>query len=104
MPTARGHGPANHGEARPRPHADGGRLSPVPGTAEPAPPGDGDEGLTPRQCGRCRERFPGDPTLHSGALAELWFCPPCRLALLGEGPGRPVTARGHTPVGTRRGR
>jgi hypothetical protein len=41
----------------------------------------------PRQCGRCRLMFPGDPTLHPTALPDWWLCPPCRAALLG-GPRR----------------
>jgi hypothetical protein len=40
------------------------------------------ETATPtRQCGRCRETFPGDPTLHATALREWWLCPPCHDAL-----------------------
>jgi hypothetical protein len=34
-----------------------------------------------RQCGRCRQSFPGDPTLHAVALPEWWLCPPCHAAL-----------------------
>jgi hypothetical protein len=41
---------------------------------EPAPP---------RQCGRCRLFFAGDPTLSAAAQAAWWLCPPCRVALLG---------------------
>jgi hypothetical protein len=40
-------------------------------------------GLAQRQCGRCREWFDGDPTLHPVALPAWWLCPPCRAALLG---------------------
>lgn len=41
-------------------------------------------GLPPdRQCGRCRDCFPGDATLHPTALAEWWVCASCRLALFG---------------------
>jgi hypothetical protein len=48
------------------------------------PPSD-DGGHPPdRQCGRCRRWFPGDPTLHSVALAEWWACPPCRRTLFGS--------------------
>jgi hypothetical protein len=39
--------------------------------------------LRPRQCGRCRQLFEGDPTLHPTALPEWWACPPCRTALFG---------------------
>lgn len=46
-----------------------------PPDPEAAPPG--------RQCGRCREWFADDPTLHEVALAEWWACPPCRDSLLG---------------------
>ena len=52
--------------------------------------------LAPRQCGRCRQLFDGDPTLHAHAIAEWWACPPCRLALLG--PERPAAA---TPTAAR---
>ena len=45
--------------------------------------------LSPRQCGRCRKLFEGDPTLHPNALPEWWLCPPCRTALLGDRTGRP---------------
>jgi hypothetical protein len=45
-------------------------------TAEP----DGDE-LPPRVCGRCRQLFDGDPTLHPTAIAEWWACPACRVAM-----------------------
>ena len=37
----------------------------------------------PRQCGRCRAVFEGDPTLHATAIADWWLCPPCHAALLG---------------------
>ena len=40
----------------------------------------------PRQCGRCRQLFEGDPTLHPDALPEWWLCPTCRTALLGVKP------------------
>ena|SRR5436305_421231 len=39
--------------------------------------------VPPRQCGRCRQMFEGDPTLHQTGLPEWWVCPPCRTALLG---------------------
>ena len=44
----------------------------------------GDERVDVRQCGRCRQTFPGDPTLHPVALPEWWLCPRCREALLGR--------------------
>ncbi|MFN2506000.1 MAG: hypothetical protein ABR540_17560, partial [Acidimicrobiales bacterium] len=40
--------------------------------------------VQPRQCGRCRKMFEGDPTLHQTALPTWWLCPPCRVALLGS--------------------
>jgi hypothetical protein len=43
-----------------------------------------DELARPRQCGRCRRTFAGDPTLNSSALPEWWLCPPCHEALLGS--------------------
>jgi hypothetical protein len=65
--------------------------SPSPLDATSAPPADDvaaadtDNGSPPRprQCGRCRSMFPGDPTLHPNALPDWWLCPPCRTALLG---------------------
>ena len=41
------------------------------------------EELRPRQCGRCREMFEGDPSLHPTAIPEWWLCGPCRSSLLG---------------------
>jgi hypothetical protein len=37
-----------------------------------------------RQCGRCRQSFPGDPTLHPLAKPDWWLCSPCREALFGH--------------------
>ncbi|HVM54509.1 MAG TPA: hypothetical protein VM262_15070 [Acidimicrobiales bacterium] len=37
--------------------------------------------LPSRICGRCRQLFDGDPSLHPLALAEWWACPACRVAL-----------------------
>ena len=45
----------------------------------------GEAELAPRVCGRCRQEFEGDPSLHPGALPEWWLCPPCRLVLLPSG-------------------
>ena len=39
--------------------------------------------VRPRQCGRCRKMFDGDPTLHPTAIPDWWACPPCRAVLLG---------------------
>jgi hypothetical protein len=39
----------------------------------------------PRQCGRCRGMFPGDPTLPPGLDTGWWACTPCRDRLLGPG-------------------
>lgn len=59
---------------------------------EPVPP--------PRQCGRCRAMFPGDPTLYAPAQPDWWACPRCRAVLFGRhpapnGPHRPRRS-GHT--------
>ena len=35
----------------------------------------------PRQCGRCRQVFAGDPALDPSLPARWWVCPPCREAL-----------------------
>lgn len=43
-----------------------------------------DTSRSTRQCGRCRQSFPGDPLLHAVALPEWWLCPPCRESLLGS--------------------
>jgi hypothetical protein len=52
---------------------------------EPAPPGGTD--VPPRQCGRCRAMFDGDPTLHLLGSPDWWVCPTCRAILFGRGPG-----------------
>jgi hypothetical protein len=52
--------------------------APGPGAHAVRPP-------RPRQCGRCRAMFPGDPTLHPTAMPDWWRCPTCRTALLGPG-------------------
>jgi hypothetical protein len=65
-----------------------------PPTRERARPGAADGTIAPRQCGRCRAMFPGDPTLDPFALPEWWLCPPCRLALLGQEPRGPCTLAG----------
>jgi hypothetical protein len=46
----------------------------APGAAEPPP----------RQCGRCRLMFEGDPTLYAPAMPGWWVCRPCRTALFGR--------------------
>jgi hypothetical protein len=52
--------------------------------ADPAPiPG---LGVRPRQCGRCRSYFDGDPSLPPQTQSEWWLCDPCRQVLLGHGP------------------
>ena len=64
---------------------DEGGPPPVAGRSTGEPPlGSADGSIAPRQCGRCRAMFPGDPTLDPFALPEWWLCPPCRLALLGR--------------------
>lgn len=40
----------------------------------------------PRQCGRCRLLFEGDPTLHPPAQPDWWLCLPCRATLFGRNP------------------
>jgi hypothetical protein len=73
----------------PHPAADAGRA-PVEAEAQltsdgPVPP--------PRQCGRCRSMFDGDPTLYPPAQQGWWVCPPCRAALFGRRPAPSGTAR-----------
>ncbi len=41
--------------------------------------------VSPRQCGRCRMMFDGDPTLEVRAQNEWALCPSCEAILL---PGR----------------
>lgn len=43
--------------------------------------GSADPQLAQRQCGRCRQLFDGDPTLHPAAIAEWWACDACRARL-----------------------
>ncbi len=47
-------------------------------------PEDGDE-LPPRQCGRCRMMFEGDPALDASVRNGWALCPACEAILL---PGR----------------
>lgn len=49
--------------------------------------------LPRRQCGRCRSRFDGDPTLFAPARPDWWVCPPCRAVLFGRHPGPNGTIR-----------
>ena len=44
-------------------------------------PEDGDE-LPPRQCGRCRMMFEGDPALDSRVRNSWSLCPTCEAILL----------------------
>lgn len=89
-------------EAQMRIDDDGGPPVPRPLTGEPAPRDGEADPIAPRQCGRCRQLFEGDPTLHPAALPEWWLCPPCRLSLLGDPRGRPTTERDQTSVGRHR--
>jgi len=73
-------------------------------TGELPRPGEGELTVAPRQCGRCRAMWPGDPTLDRVALPEWWLCPPCRLALLGQRERGPVTSDSDPPIGGRRAR
>jgi hypothetical protein len=66
-------------------------------------PGDGNDAVSERQCGRCRATFPGDPALHPVALAEWWLCPACRVALLGTSRPGPAATGSHPPIGANRG-
>jgi hypothetical protein len=43
--------------------------------------------LPKRHCGRCRELFDGDPTLHATAIPEWWACPACRVIMFGDPAG-----------------
>ena len=37
-----------------------------------------------RQCGRCRQRFDGDPTLDApDAIPDWWLCPACHDVIFG---------------------
>ena len=71
---------------------DGGwPLAVRPPAGEPLRLGDAGGTVASRRCGRCLAMFPGDPGVDPVALPEWWLCPPCRLALLGDGPRRPAT-------------
>ena len=52
----------------------------------PVPVRADEDELAPQLCGRCRELFPGDPTLHPGTQADWWLCAPCRSVLFGRPP------------------
>lgn len=56
-----------------------------------------DEQLPSRRCGRCRELFDGDLTLHPLAQASWWLCPPCREIPLDTRP-HPAGAHADTPT------
>ena len=59
-----------------------------------------DPPLAPRTCGRCRQLFTGDPTLHPAAIAEWWACDDCR-ARLGLAPSPAASsAGGETGIAT----
>jgi hypothetical protein len=64
---------------------DGGPAVPRVPTAESTE-------VAPRQCGRCRQWFDGDPTLHPRAIASWWLCPACHTTLLGDGRHRSAAA------------
>jgi hypothetical protein len=49
----------------------------------------------PQVCQRCRQTFPGDPTLLPGAMIEWWACDACRTVL-----GLSVTDTDPTPSTT----
>lgn len=41
--------------------------------------------VPPRQCGRCRQLFDGDPTLDApAAIPDWWLCPACHVVLIGD--------------------
>lgn len=70
---------------------DGGPAVPRAPTAESTQ-------VAPRQCGRCRQWFDGDPTLHSRAIASWWLCPACHTTLLGDGRRPSATAAAPAPA------
>jgi hypothetical protein len=55
----------------------------------------------PRQCGRCRGTFPGDPTLPRGLDLGWWACPPCHEYLIGSGATAVPTWRSTVTTGVR---
>ena len=57
---------------------------------------DDNDDLPPRQCGRCRMMFEGDPTLHARAQSGWSLCPTCEAILL------PVRARHANVIAFRR--
>src|SRR3954470_5918343 len=66
-------------DGTPQTHPDDGGSGFTPTMIFPSP----GHALAQRQCGRCREWFDGDATLHPTALPTWWLCPPCHVALLG---------------------
>lgn len=55
--------------------------------------------VTPRQCGRCRQWFDGEPTRYPGAIGGWWLCTACRAALLGARErGSTTTREAATPT------
>jgi hypothetical protein len=61
----------------------------------PQAPARNEDAVVPRQCGRCRLEFDGDPTVVPGTKPGWWLCPPCHTALLGGADHR--HAAGTTP-------
>ena len=57
--------------------------------ARPTPYRSATDAIPARQCGRCRQEFPGDPSLGTSEQQEWWLCPPCREALVGRSGPRP---------------
>ena len=57
---------------------------------------DGSEDLPPRQCGRCRMMFEGDPALDIRLRDEWSLCPACEAILL------PARARRGNVIALRR--
>jgi len=87
--------------------ADDGALMRLDDDGAPTTPGSSTVApshIPPRQCGRCRLLFPGDPTLITGGLPEWWLCPTCRTALLGDPPDRNRGTENLTSVGRHRAR
>jgi hypothetical protein len=60
----------------------GSTAPPEAGELEPLLPASVADG---RRCGRCRRRFPVDPSAHPMELRDWWTCPACSDALM---PGR----------------
>jgi hypothetical protein len=69
-------------------------IAAVEATVDPEPD---DDQVLPRQCGRCRTMFKGDPTLAVRARMDWCLCPTCEAILLPASTRRAQVLAFHHP-------